>query len=182
MKTHIDYTYFSAPLRANTKKKQLFAKYTPEAFHTQGAWALLMCAQVSNFLEWGIKDLGEGNYKFGLRPSPTGPLKTQTHLAFWCACASTFLGWDRGKKRSPFWKPFEELFGLARKTLSRAEYLLELDKNAEGWPIGRDEYTAATNAFFNSLDSTQAFTDFLEDFLNPQAPGSYADDENPPEL
>ena len=177
MKTHIDYTYFSAPLRANTKQKQLFAKHTPEAFHTQGAWALRLCAQISCFIEWGVKDQGAW---FGLRPSPTGPLKTQTHLAFWCACASRFLGLDRGSTTN--WRPFELLFGLAPKTLSRATNPLCLDRDTEGWPIGRDEYTAATNAFFNSLESTQAFTDFLEDFLNPPAPVSYADDENPPEL
>ena len=187
MKTHLDYTYFSAPLKANTKQKQIFIKHTPEAFHTQGAWALLMCAQVSGLLEWGVKDLGERNYKFGLRPSPTGPFKTQTHLAYWCACASTFLGMDRGPtrnttKKNTFWKPFEELFGLPRKTFSRAAGPLDLYHDESGWPNGREEYAAATNAFFNSLESYPTFTDYLEDFLNPPAPGSYADDENPPEL
>ena len=187
MKTYLDYPYFSAPLKAYPKQKLLFAKYTPETFHTQGAWALFNCAIVSCFLEWGIKDLGEGNYRFGLRPSSTGPLKTQTHLAFWCACASTFLGMDRGPTKNTttkntYWKPFEELFGLPRKTLSRAAGPLDLYHDKSGWPNGREEYAAATNAFFNSLDSTPTFTDYLRDFLNPPEPGSFADDENPPKL
>lgn len=180
MKTHLNYPFFSAPLKAYTRKKQIFIRYTPEAFHTQGAWALLMCAQVSNLLEWGVKDQGEGHYWFGLRPSPTGPLKTQTHLAFWCACASKFLGLNRGS--TTYWRPFELLFGLPYKTLSRATGPLCLDLDAEGWPIGREEYTAATIAFFNNLDNTPTFADFLEDFLNPPEPGSLIDDEEPPQL
>ena len=186
MKTHIDYTYFYAPLKVNTIEKKIFATHTPETFHTQGAWALLKCAQLSSLLEWSVKDLGEGNYKFGLYPSTKGPLKTQTHLAYWCACASTFLGMDRGPtknttKKNTYWKPFEELFGLPRKTLSRAAGPLDLYHDESGWPNGREEYAAATNAFFNNLDSTSTFTDFLKDFLNPPEAGILADD-NPPQL
>lgn len=135
---------------------------TPAAFHTWRAYTLFQAAERAGLLQWAILnqaavDLANEDPDFALRPVPTGPVRTQTRLAFWCACASNYLGLDRGS--TTYWRPFEELFGLAPKTLSRATGPLCLDRDREGWPTGLEAYTAEIDPFFADLDSEASGAD-----------------------
>lgn len=137
---------------------------TPAAFHTWRAFALFEAAERAGFVSWicanqAAVDLTDAEPVFALRRNPAGPLQSNPYLAYWCACASTFLGWDRGPKETTYWAPFEDLFGLAAKTLSRATRPLDLDRDSEGrpirdsngWPLAREQYTKDTIPFFNAL-------------------------------
>ena len=140
---------FYWPLIQGNSESDLFVQYTPAAFHTQGAWALFMCAQSAALLNWKV-DI-ENNAFFHLWPTPTGPIKTKAHLAYWCIRASTYLGLD--KVSSTNWEPFEDLFGLPHKTLCRTTGPLDLKRDTQGRIVKkREEYTAEIDDFFASLE------------------------------
>ena len=138
----------------------------PATFHTWRAFSLFDAAERAGLLRWetanqAAVDLADAEPVFVLRRNPAGPLQNNTYLAYWCACASTFLGLDRGPTETTNWKPFEDLFGLAAKTLSRAAGPLDLDRDSEGrpirdsngWPLAREQYAKDTTAFFNAFVS-----------------------------
>lgn len=131
---------------------------TPDTLHTWRAFALFEAAERAGFLRWIITnqaavDFDNDTPDFALRPAPGGPIRTLAHLAYWSARASYYLGLDRGPKHTTYWKPFEDLFGKPSKAFSRATGPLDLDRSAEGRPIGRAEYTAEIDAFFDSLET-----------------------------
>lgn len=134
----------------------------PELLCTPRAWALFEAAERAGLFQWIVTnqaavDFDDAEPNFVLRPAPAGPVRTQTRLAYWCACASTYLGLDRGS--TTYWKPFEDLFGLRPKTLSRATGPLCLGRDREGWPTGLEAYTAEIDSFFADLDSSTAGAD-----------------------
>ena len=154
------YSTFYLPLMPGNSESGLFASRSPETFHTLGAWALFMCAQSAALLRWKL-DTDNDISIFHLAPNPAGPIKTKAHLAYWCIRASTFLGLDRGPKRTTFWKPFEELFGQPRKALSRATGPLDLQRDNEGRITQKNEaYTKEIDAFFDNLGTD------LEHYIN----------------
>lgn len=158
-------THNSALLPGNPVT-DLYYYNTPDSLHTWRAFTLFEAAEQAGFFRWIITnqaavDFDDDTPDFALRPAPGGPIKTQTHLAYWCMCASTYLGLDRGPTETTYWKPFEDLLGKPPKTLSRATGPLDLDRDSagrvirdsKGWPMARDQYSKETIAFFNSLES-----------------------------
>lgn len=157
--------------------ESLFRNNTPGVFHTYRAYDLFTIAVSAGLFTWQNM-LGSEEFEqwlathkpkkaldFALIPqklviTESGPIKTQQHLAYWCICASTYLGLDRGPKETTYWEPFEDLFQLPRRTLSRATAPLDLDRDSEGrpirdskgWPIASEEYTKEITAFFNALE------------------------------
>lgn len=153
-------TYFKNfywPLIKGNSESDLFANHTPAAFHTQGAWALFMCAQSAALFSWKL-DIENKISNFHPWPNPAGPIKTKAHLAYWCIRASSFLGLDRGPKHTTFWKPFEELLGQPRKALSRATGPLDLERDNEGRITHKNEaYTKEIDAFFDNLETDMEY-------------------------
>lgn len=135
-----------------------FYYHTPEEFHNLRAFRLFEAAERAGLLCWAVTnqaavDFGE-DPEFALLPDPSGPLKTQTHLAYWSAKASFYLGLDRGTTTN--WKPFEELFGKDSKTFSRAAGPLDLDRLPDtNEPTSNSNYATAVNDFFSNLENAQ---------------------------
>ena len=152
----------NTPLLPGNPETDFWYYYAPDLFCTWRAFALFQAAERAGLFQWittnqPAVDFDNAEPNFVLRPNPAGPVRTQTRLAFWCACASTYLGLDRGSTTN--WKPFEDFFGLAAKTLSRATGPLCLDRDREGWPTGLETYTTEINAFFAGLDGSTAGAD-----------------------
>ena len=73
----------------------------------------------------------------------SSPIRTQPHLAYWCIRASTYLDLDRGGTHNTRWEPFEDIFGMPSRMLSRAMSAPQMNKI---------EYTAEIDAFFEDLE------------------------------
>lgn len=151
--------------------ESLFFRNTPNVFHTYRAYDLFTIAAAGGWFEWQCmytteqflewikaKDFNQTTLEQKLAemphrfvPTESGPLRTQTHLAYWCICASTYLGLDRGSTTS--WEDFETLFQLPRRSLSKATGPLEIERDSSGRIIRkRAEYTAEIDDFFASLE------------------------------
>lgn len=159
--------------------ESLYKNNTPRVLHTYRAFNLFIIAVSAGLFEWksALDSKQYGQWIEAHKPlksylqlaeiphrlllCESGPIKTQQHLAYWCICASTYLGLDRGPKETTYWEPFEDLFQLPRRTMSRATAPLDLDRDSEGrplrdskgWPIAREEYTKEITAFFNDLET-----------------------------
>lgn len=153
--------------------ESLFLYNTPDIFHTYRAFDLFTIATAAGLFSWNntmeheeclqwitsynhrsARELEEelAQMPHKLVPVESGPIKTQAHLAYWCIRASAYLGLDRGRTTS--WEPFENLFGLPSRSLSRATGPLDLEYNEKGIMIGkREEYTAEIDNFFASLEN-----------------------------
>lgn len=121
----------------------------PRILHTAAARHLFEAAAERGILEY-YEELG---YFKGVGI-------TQPQLAYWCICASTYLGLDRGPTETTYWQPFEKALNEKPRALGRATARLELDRDPEtkrpirdnnGWPIAREEYSKEIVAFFNDL-------------------------------
>ena len=157
-------------LEPGNPETDFFYYNAPEELQTWRAFRLFEAAERAGLLSWIATNQAELDFDataepiFALRPEPAGPIKTLAHLAFWCACASHYLGLDRGGTQTTFWKPFEELFGQRPKSFSRATGPLDLDRDSEGrpirdsngWPLAREQYARATTDFFNALVSADS--------------------------
>lgn len=150
--------------------ESLFTHNTPGALHTYRAFDLFNIAIAAGLFAWqntldseqhlqwleahkplkSVLQLAEMPYKLVITES--GPIRTQQHLAYWCIRASTYLGLDRGS--TTCWEPFEDLFQLPRRSLSRATGPLDLKRDTRGRITGkREEYTAEIDAFFDALET-----------------------------
>lgn len=163
--------YKRLPENGLTFYETLFRNNTPGAFHTYRAFDLFTIAVSAGLFEWqrtldseqygqwleahkplkSPLQLAEIPHK--LVPTESGPIKAQQHLAYWCIRASTYLGLD--KVSCTCWEPFEDLFQLPRKTLSRVTKPLELKRDTTTGRIisKRKEYTAEIDAFFDALET-----------------------------
>lgn len=121
----------------------------PRILHTAAARHLFETAAERGILEY-YEELG---YFKGVGI-------TLPQLAYWCICASTYLGLDRGPTETTYWKPFEKALNQKPKSLSRATRPLDLDRDPEthrpmrdnnGWPLARELYAKDITAFFNAL-------------------------------
>ena len=160
--------YKRMPATGENYGEALFIHNTPAAFHTYRAFDLFNIAIAGGWFMWqcllndeqhqqwleankplSILKLAEIPYKLAMPES--SPIRTQAHLAYWCICASTYLGLDRGSTTS--WEDFETLFQLPRRSLSKATNPLEIERDTKGRIIGkREEYTAAIDEFFAALE------------------------------
>ena len=160
--------YKRMPTTGQDYGEVLFLKNTPAVFHTYRAYDLFNIAITAGLFEWEnqlnteqflqwidtrkpseSKQFGEIPHK--LVPTESGPIRTQAHLAYWCLRASTYLDLDNGGQTC--WKPFEELFELPSRALSRATGQLELKYDEKGnLKDKREEFTAEIDDFFASLE------------------------------
>ena len=94
---------------------------------------------------------------------------TKAQLAYWCICASTYLGMDRASKKGhpqTNWKPFEKVFGypagkswidgkLYEKSNPLAATLHNMDYTKQEKGFGAvEELKKPIDDFFNSLEAS----------------------------
>lgn len=146
-------------LEPGNPETDFFYYNTPAEIHTWRAYDLFCAAEKEGLFSWICTNQAAVDFCledpcFSLRPNPAGPIKSLARLAYWCMRASYYLGLDRGKQHSTYWKPFEDLFGKKRRSLSRATWLLDLSTDERKRPISLNtEYTAEIDAFFDRLEA-----------------------------
>ena len=114
----------------------------PRVFHTAAARHLFTEALKHGILTY-YEELG-CFYK--------GANITLAQLAYWSMKASTYLGLDRGSTHSQ--KPFEKVFALPPKALTRARGPLQLEYNQEGQITSKNEKLCGPiDAFFAELET-----------------------------